>query len=256
MLFLVAPKKRSDIGKATVMGLLGTLVIYVLITTVSYGIMPRAELAGLSKPTMAGVLEAVVGPWGAVLVRMGLGISLLGATLGWTLLAAEIPYVAAKDGVFPRLFARENENGSPAASLWITNLLVIGFIIYSHFSMSSYVAIYYMAGTAIILPYLFSALYQLKLVLTGEGYKADENKTGDLIKGIIATIYSAWLVYAAGMSYLLMVSVLYAPGFIFYLMSRKEQGKKAKTSDWVLALIIAGFAVYAIVLMAQGVIAP
>ena len=43
---------------------------------------------------MAGVLEQVVGPWGAALISLGLIVSVAGAFLSWTLLAAEIPFVA------------------------------------------------------------------------------------------------------------------------------------------------------------------
>ena len=45
---------------------------------------------------MAAVLEHVVGHWGAVLISVGLIISLLGALLSWVLLCAEIMFAAAR----------------------------------------------------------------------------------------------------------------------------------------------------------------
>src|SRR5690606_41455274 len=42
-----------------------------------------------------------------------------------------------------------------------------------------------------------------------ESYGAGERRGKDLLLGIVATLYSMWLVYAAGLEYLLMVSVLY-----------------------------------------------
>lgn len=250
-------KERKDVGRATVLGLLGTLVIYILISVLSLGIMSQPQLAELEAPSMAYVMETIVGKWGAVVINLGLVLSLLGAWLGWTLLAAEIPYVAAKDGVLPKWLAKENQNGSPSASLWLTNGLIQAFILVVLFAESTYQALYSMAGVAILLPYLFSALYQLKLAYTGESYEAGESRAKDLILGIIATLYAMWLVYAAGLDYLLMVSVLYAPGILFYLKARREQGEKAfKGYEFGLALFILAAAVVAIILLATGTIAP
>ncbi|MBO8517862.1 hypothetical protein INO77_16195, partial [Staphylococcus aureus] len=48
-------------------------------------------------------------------------ISVLGAWLGWTLLAGELPFIVAKDGLFPKWFAKENKNGAPVP--YLANLI-------------------------------------------------------------------------------------------------------------------------------------
>ncbi len=53
----------------------------------------------------------------------------IGAWLGWTLLAGELPFIVAKDGLFPKWFAKENKNGAPVNALLITNILVQLFLI-------------------------------------------------------------------------------------------------------------------------------
>ncbi|GMB09959.1 arginine-ornithine antiporter [Thermolongibacillus altinsuensis] len=250
-------KNRKDVGRATVLGLLGTLLIYVLISLFSLGVMSQPQLAELEAPSMAYVMESVVGQWGAVIINLGLVVSLLGAMLGWTLLASEIPYVAAKDGVLPKWLSKENQNGSPSASLWLTNGLIQAFILIVLFAESTYQALYSMAGVAILLPYLFSALYQLKLAYTGESYDPNEHRSKDLFLGIVATLYSIWLVYAAGLEYLLMVSVLYAPGIFFYLKARKERGEKPfKRYELTIAIVILAMAIVSIILLANGTITP
>ncbi len=82
-------RNRSDVGVATMFGFLGVLCLLVLVTILSYGVLLRPDLAALCNPSMAGVLQAVVGPWGAVFVSIGLLISVAGAYLSWVLLAAE-----------------------------------------------------------------------------------------------------------------------------------------------------------------------
>ncbi|MFE8731057.1 amino acid permease, partial [Aeromonas hydrophila] len=76
-------------------------------TLFSLGVMTQPELAQLKNPSTAMILEAVVGPWGAWLINIGLVISVMGALLSWTVLAAEVPYIAGKTGVFPAWFAKE-----------------------------------------------------------------------------------------------------------------------------------------------------
>ena len=71
------------------------LSIFALVTLVSYGVMPQDELATVDQPSMASVLESIVGPWGSVFIRIGVILSVLGAYLAWTLMAAEILYIPA-----------------------------------------------------------------------------------------------------------------------------------------------------------------
>src|SRR5690606_1133777 len=89
-IFSARAEKRSDVGKATVVGFVGVLLLLVLVIVLSQGILAQAQLSGLKIPSMAGVLESVVGHWGAVLISVGLIVSLAGALLSWTLLCAEI----------------------------------------------------------------------------------------------------------------------------------------------------------------------
>ena len=96
-------KRREDVGRATVLGLPQRASrVFASVTIVSYGILPTSEIAELRQPSMAGVLEAAVGEWGKVFVSVGLIVSVLGAYLAWTLMAAEVLFVAAKDDDMPR----------------------------------------------------------------------------------------------------------------------------------------------------------
>jgi len=219
--------------------------------------MTQPELAALKNPSMAGVLEHVVGPWGAILINIALVVSVLGAFLAWTMLAAEVPHVSARDGTLPRFFGGENKQGAPATSLWITNGLVQLFLIVAFFANSTYQALFYIASTAILVPYVFSGAYAAKLAITGEAYREGESRTRDLVAGTVATVYGIWLVYAAGPTYLFMAAMLYAPGIIIYVIARREGGEKSFTTLEALiavALVIAGLA--AAYLIWNGSISP
>ena len=250
--------RRSDVGRATLIGFIGCLGLYALVSLLATGILSQSELAGLKVPSMAGVFESLVGPWGAALISLGLIVSVGGAYLAWTLLCAEIPYVCGRDGTFPKWFAAENSKGSPVNSLWVTNGLIQLFLILSYFSQSAYQFFYFIASVAILPPYVFSGAYALKLALTGEGYKAgDKARRRQILVGAIATIYGIWLVYAAGLNYLLMCAILFAPGILVYAKARREQGGRIFTGiEIVIAIALVALALLAAWLMWTGQISP
>jgi arginine:ornithine antiporter/lysine permease len=221
------------------------------------GIMTQPELAALKIPSMAGVLERVVGPWGAMLINVALVVSVLGAFLTWTMLAAEVPHVAARDGTLPRFFGGENKHGAPATSLWITNGLVQIFLIVALFANSTYQSLFSIASVAILVPYVFSGAYAAKLAITGEGYRDGETRMRDLAAGVVATAYGTWLVYAAGPTLLFMAAMLYAPGIVIYVIARRERAENRFTAVEALiavALVVAGLA--AAYLIWNGSISP
>jgi arginine:ornithine antiporter / lysine permease len=127
-------RKRADVGFATVTGFIGVLCLMILVTLLCYGVLIRPELGALRQPSMAGVLEAVVGPWGAKFVSAGLIISVLGAYLAWSLLAAEVPFSAARSNLMPAFLKHTNQNDVPSTALWLTNIIVQLFLIVTLFA--------------------------------------------------------------------------------------------------------------------------
>ncbi len=163
-------KDRNDVGIATVLGFLGVLCLLVLVTVFSYGILLREDLAALANPSMAGVMEAIVGPWGRVFVSIGLLISILGNYLSWSLLAAEVLHSAGKSNTMPSFLARENPNGVPFAALWLTNVVIQAFVLVTWFAESAFTIALKMTSAMTLVPYLLVAAYGLKLAWTGETY--------------------------------------------------------------------------------------
>jgi len=245
-IFSARAEKRSDVGKATVIGFITVLLFLVLVNVLSLGIMTQPELAKLQNPSMAAVLEHVVGHWGAVLISVGLIISLLGALLSWVLLCAEIMFAAAKDHTMPEFLRKENANHVPVNALWLTNAMVQIFLIITLFSASTYLSLIYLATSMILVPYLWSAAYALLLAVRGESYEgfaAERRK--DLIIGGIALIYAVWLLYAGGVKYLLLSALLYAPGAILFAKAKLELKQPVFTN--VEKLIFAAVVIGAVV---------
>ncbi|WP_044873081.1 arginine-ornithine antiporter [Pseudomonas sp. LFM046] len=245
-IFSARAEKRSDVGKATVLGFVIVLLLLVLVNVLSLGIMTQPDLAKLQNPSMAAVLEHVVGHWGAILISVGLVISLVGALLSWVLLCAEILFAAAKDHTMPAFIRQENANKVPANALWLTNAMVQLFLIITLFSKGTYLSLIYLATSMILVPYLWSAAYAVLLPLRGETYEQDaSDRTKDFIIAAIALVYAVWLVYAGGVKYLLLSALLYAPGVILFAKAKREVGQPVFTH--VEKLIFAAVVIGAIV---------
>ncbi|MEM6159413.1 amino acid permease [Erwinia sp. P6884] len=249
-------KERRHVGIATVLGFIGVLCLLVLITMLSYGVMLRPDLAALRQPSMAGVLEAIVGRWGAIFISIGLIVSVLGAYLSWSLLAAEVLFSAAQSKSMPRVFATENKNAVPSAAVWLTNATIQVFLILTLFSEYAFQLALELTSSLTLIPYLLVGAYALKLAVTGETY--DTNKRGhskDLVFAIIATLYAVLMLYAGGIKYLLLSAIIYCPGSLLYIMAKREQHEKLFTAaEWVLFIIVIVAAIVALYSIATGAI--
>jgi arginine:ornithine antiporter/lysine permease len=219
-------QKRSHVGVATIFGFIGVTTLMVLVTLLPYAVLQRQEIAGMRQPSMAAVLEAVVGPWGAVFISVGLLISVLGAYLAWSLICAEVLSVAAKNKDMPKVFATENKNKVPAAALWLTNIVVQLFVISTYWSRDAFTLFLNLTSVMALIPFFLAALYGVLVAKRGEAYKTrPEERTRDLIFAAIATIYTLFLIYAAGFKFLVLSAILYGPGTILYFWTRRELGK-------------------------------
>ncbi len=123
-------------------------------------------------------------------------------------MAAEVPFLAATHKAFPRLFARQNSNNAPSASLWLTNISVQVSLVLIWLTGSDYGTLLTIASEMILVPYLLVGAFLLKIA-TRPLHKA---------VAIGACIYGIWLLYASGPVHLLLSVVLYAPGLLVFFV--------------------------------------
>lgn len=220
-------RHKRDVGRATLLAVLSALAVYLLVTLLSLGVVPRSELAEMRNPSMAGLMVRLMGSWGEIVIAAGLIVSVCGAYLSWTIMAAEVPYLAATHKAFPRLFARQNRNNAPSASLWLTNISVQASLVLIWLTGSDYGTLLTIASEMILVPYLLVGAFLLKIA-TRPLYQA---------VGIGACIYGLWLLYASGPVHLLLSVVLYAPGLLVFLYARRTHQHDRSLKRRELALI-------------------
>lgn len=215
-----------------------------MITILAQGIIIQNQISELSNPSMAAVMGHVVGKWGAAVINIGLIISVMGAWLGWSLLAAEVPYLAAKDDIFPAWFGKDNENHAPVNSMLMTSLIVQLFFFTLLFTDKAYNFAFSLASSAALLPYAFSAFYQVKF--------SRQRSRKQMLIGSVASVYTIWLVYAAGLEYLLLTMILYFPGIFMYRHVQKLHGRFITKLDKILFGVITLLALIGIYFIITG----
>ena len=236
----------------------GVTGLMVAITLLPYATAPRAAIAGVQNPSLAGALELVVGHWGAVMITIGVLVSVLGAFLAWTLICAEVLFAAGKSQDMPRLFATQNGNDVPANALWLSNIVVSLFVISTYWSRDAFNFMLDMTSVTTLLPYLLVAGYGVLLARSGVGYETTPDERGrDQTFAWIAVVYTLFMFVAAGLKYVLLVAVLFVPGTILYFWARREQNARMFTPIELgifAVTVVAG--IVGFVGLATGVITP
>ncbi|CAA0101901.1 Putative arginine/ornithine antiporter [BD1-7 clade bacterium] len=231
-------RRAKDVVYATYFAFVFTLILYVAVTVLSYGVASQSELAHAHNPSTAFVLGQVIGIYGEYIINIGLVVSLLGAWLGWTILSVQMPFDMAKEGDFPSVFAQQNANESPVVSIWATSCLMQVFLVVTYFSKGTYLGLIELAASCMLIPYLFSAMFGVKIIW--------QDRQGQNIKfawpifcAISACVYAFWMIYAAGLQLVFKSALFYALGTLVYVAARHEKGEKAFHGvEWIACVLL------------------
>ncbi|MDE6279253.1 MAG: amino acid permease, partial [Paramuribaculum sp.] len=175
--------------------------------------------------------------WAYWFVICAVIISLLGGWVAWTLVVSQVPYEAALVGILPKSFRRVNKHNMPAYGLVASSIAMEIFLLLVVMADDVYIASLHITGLMIIPCYFFTGLFLLK----------KGGPTGIRLMALVATLFCLWMAYAGGLRELLMTSVFYLVGIIFFIKVRKENFKPGSPlltrSEW---LTIAALAICAI----------
>lgn len=243
-------KTKAVAAKSTVLGLAGLLIIYILVSLLPYGLMDRATIVEFGQPSMGYILKELVGPWGAVMINLGLIISIFGCWLSWTMLPAETTLLMAKQKLLPKKFGEVNSANSPTYSLVFMTVLTQLFVFTLLFTEKAYNFAYSLCTAAIFVSWIMVTMYQVKL-----SYERRETK--QLLIGVLGFIFFAWAIYASGLEYFLLCFTVYILGIYFYAKARKENGceKVFSSKELIVAGLIVVGAIFSIYLLLTGQIA-
>ncbi len=220
-IYAIHAKSMKDVGRATMLAVIVVLLIDTLISCLPFGILPTSEVQALQTPSTAGVMALVVGPISANMIRFAVMICVVGALLAWQMLAMNILYLSACDKTMPRFLTKLNKKEVPTNAALLSCLVLQFFIICAHYTGAIYLNMIQVATSLVLVPYLLAAMYAFKLIITERKIYYYE-----LIKGTLAVSYAVWMIYAGGLKYLAISSLMYFVGIFLFAKARREERRK------------------------------
>jgi basic amino acid/polyamine antiporter, APA family len=211
---------EKTIPRATIIGTLLTTAIYFLGTVAVMGLIPPSELH-LSQAPFADAAATIWGEGARYIVAGGAVISTFGALNGWILIQGQMPYAAARDKIFPKIFAKESKNGTPVTGIVISSVL-ISILMSMNFTRSladTFTFMILLTTLTVLLPYLFSIISLVMLE-----YKQKKLTSFKLIVSVLAFLYSMWAIIGSGEEIVFWGFILLMAGLPFYAwiqMTRK-----------------------------------
>lgn len=213
---------EKTIPRATMIGTIITIFVYVLSSTVVMGMIPAAELKNSNAP-FADAAAIIWGDSARYWVAAGAIVSTLGALNGWILLQGQMPMAAARDKLFPVLFNKKNSKGVPALGIVIGSILISGLMMLNFTNglndMFTFMAL--MTTLTVLIPYLFSATSYGIMILQEKFWKRD--LISQLIIAALAFLFSLWAVVGSGQETVYWGFIAILSGIPFYMWMKRAQ---------------------------------
>jgi APA family basic amino acid/polyamine antiporter len=205
-----------------------SLAPYGLNSVVAWGftvllLVPPATLASSNAP-FVDLASSYWGPFAGKTLAVFAAISGFGALNGWILLQGELPNVMAKNGVFPRIFAKDSARFTPTFALLFSSGLVSILILmnYQKTMVSVFTFMILLSTTACLVLYLLCSLALLRLQWSGQMPRQGRRIVPLALVGVIAAAFSLWAIVGAGREAVLWGAVLLLLGAPLYFLVRND----------------------------------
>ena len=191
---------ERNVPRATVLGTLASAVVYLLSLTAVVGIVPTTELAKDTNSASYSVAANTMlgGTWAGYVVAVAVVVSGFGALNGWTMICAEMPRAAAKDGLFPQSFGRLSDRGVPTVGILASTALASLAMMVSYLGTSGatvFTTLVLMSGITAAIPYGFSALAQLKWRRADQQVAPTRRFVRDVVVAVVALVFSILFIW-------------------------------------------------------------
>lgn len=124
------PKK--DLPKSIIIGLITTIIVYILINAAIINIMPVSKVIASSKPASDAAV-IIFGDMGAALIAAGIMISIFGALNGYLMTGVRVPFAMAQDNLFPffKFFGKVNDKFQTPINTFIFEVVLASLYVLS-----------------------------------------------------------------------------------------------------------------------------
>ncbi len=244
-------KNKSQSGRATVVGMVVVLVVYICVSVLPYGYMPYSEIAALDSPAMIYVFEDMAPGWGGAFLSIAMLVSGFGCWLSFTILPTETTSLMSQEGLLTSHWNRRNKFNVPTFSLLMEALCTQVFLVTLLFTQDAFAFAYSLCTVTIIITWAFAAAYQVKISVR-------ERNAAQIALGVFSLAFLVIGTLLSGWQYLLLSCIAYIPGYLVYARARKAQlpegAKLLSRTEMAVMAVVSALAVLAVVLVVVGVI--
>jgi APA family basic amino acid/polyamine antiporter len=219
---------RRNVGRASVIGTAAAGLLYVAVTAAVMGLVPHEQLVDDGAPFVAAFDAMFSGGWLGKMVALTAVISGIGALNGWTMVTAEMPYVAAKEGLFPPAFAKEDRQGTPWFGIVVSTVVASLLMAWSYASetgLDVFTYLVYLSVVTVAIPYFLSASAQLAFLVSRRRRVQGWALTRDLFVATLGGLFALWVTFAQGYQAVYQTMLLLLIGIPVYgfLKARQER---------------------------------
>ncbi len=188
----------TNVPRSTVLGTLACAVVYLLSLTAVFGIVPASKLQESNAPFSTAVNTMFGGTWAGYVMAIVVIISGFGALNGWTMICAEMPLAAAKDGLFPERFKSISKSGVPAYGIIASTVLASIAMAINYIGSGGaqvFTTLVLMTGITSAIPYAFSALAQIKWRIVDRRTMHGQRFARDMTVAVVALVFSVLFIW-------------------------------------------------------------
>lgn len=202
----------KTVGRAGMIALGITGVTYILSSVAIFGILPPEVLQNSSAP-FADAASVFWGEKAKYIVAAGAIAATLGALNGWLLIQGQIPMASARDGLFPKIFARINRHGAPIIGIAISSVLASTVLTFRFSEQLAKVFGFMMniSTLSVLTPYLMTIISLLILL------KKDALPHRFMqVVSWLSIAFCLWIIYGCGLEVVGYGSLLVLAGIFVY----------------------------------------
>ena len=213
------PKRTVPLG--IFMGGIAVLIVYMLLQTVTQGIL-GADMVSFKDAPLAAVAEKIVGPAGATILLITAAISCFGGVSADVMATPRSLFAGANDGLFPKFLGKVHPKfATPHVAVTIYGSLIFIFSVSGGFKQLAV-----LASAAILLVYLAVILATIKLRMKSPGIEKTFRVPGGLIVPFIGIASITWLLASLSKWEMLSTIIFIAVVCIIYFLMKKFKKEK------------------------------
>ena len=223
---------RVNVGRASVLGTAASAFLYIAVTAAVMGLVPHDSLVTDGAPFVAA-FQTMFGSaaWVGKTVALVAVVSGIGALNGWTMVTAEMPFVAAKEGLFPHQFAWTNRREAPWFGIVVSTVVASVLMAYSYAGGTVGLKVFnYLVALSVVtvaIPYFMSATAQLAYLVSGRRKVQGARLARDVAIAVTSLLFSLWVTASSGYQAVyqaILMLLVGLPVYAFLKAARERQG--------------------------------